>query len=197
MRCRLEGSRSARTQRRTRAFGSPGCSWLPARAESPSATSARRRCSRPAVSTTCSSPTRCGQKARRRPAFARSTTPSHSGSWSASIRSPVPNGSPPPWRVPAESSRSCSSSTRAIDRTGTPVERAGEIAAAARGLGLEVVGVFTHGGHAYAPGAAESAGATRSRRLPRAPTRCARPASNRASSARVPPRPSSPPPSHP
>ena len=44
-------------------------------------------------------------------------------------------------------------------RTGTPVERAGEIAAAARDLGLEVIGVFTHGGHAYAPGAAESAGA--------------------------------------
>jgi D-serine deaminase-like pyridoxal phosphate-dependent protein len=44
-------------------------------------------------------------------------------------------------------------------RTGTPVERAGEIAAAARDLGLEVIGVFTHGGHAYAPGTAESAGA--------------------------------------
>jgi D-serine deaminase-like pyridoxal phosphate-dependent protein len=44
-------------------------------------------------------------------------------------------------------------------RTGTPVERAGEIAAAARDLGLEVLGIFTHGGHAYAPGAAESAGA--------------------------------------
>jgi D-serine deaminase-like pyridoxal phosphate-dependent protein len=44
-------------------------------------------------------------------------------------------------------------------RTGTPVEHAGEIAEAARDLGLEVVGVFTHGGHAYAPGAAEAAGA--------------------------------------
>lgn len=44
-------------------------------------------------------------------------------------------------------------------RTGAPAAEAGEIAAAARDLGLDVVGVFTHGGHAYAPGAAEAAGA--------------------------------------
>ena len=44
-------------------------------------------------------------------------------------------------------------------RTGAPVDRAGELAAAARDLGLDVRGVFTHGGHAYAPGAAAPAGA--------------------------------------
>lgn len=44
-------------------------------------------------------------------------------------------------------------------RTGAPPDRAGEIGAAARDLGLEVIGVFTHGGHAYRPGAAEPAGA--------------------------------------
>jgi D-serine deaminase-like pyridoxal phosphate-dependent protein len=44
-------------------------------------------------------------------------------------------------------------------RTGTPVARAGEIASAARHLGLDVLGVFTHGGHAYRPGGAEPAGA--------------------------------------
>jgi D-serine deaminase-like pyridoxal phosphate-dependent protein len=44
-------------------------------------------------------------------------------------------------------------------RTGAPPDRAGEIGAAARELGLDVIGVFTHGGHAYRPGAAEPAGA--------------------------------------
>jgi D-serine deaminase-like pyridoxal phosphate-dependent protein len=44
-------------------------------------------------------------------------------------------------------------------RTGAPAQTAGLIAVAARNLGLEVLGVFTHGGHAYAPGAAEPAGA--------------------------------------
>jgi len=34
-------------------------------------------------------------------------------------------------------------------RTGVVPARAGQIAGAARGLGLEVIGVFTHGGHAY------------------------------------------------
>lgn len=43
-------------------------------------------------------------------------------------------------------------------RTGAPVERAGEIARAAREAGLEVLGVFTHGGHAYRPGGAEPGG---------------------------------------
>ncbi|HUQ43680.1 MAG TPA: alanine racemase [Candidatus Limnocylindria bacterium] len=43
-------------------------------------------------------------------------------------------------------------------RTGAPPEGAGEIAAAARELGLNVLGVFTHGGHAYRPGGAEPAG---------------------------------------
>lgn len=44
-------------------------------------------------------------------------------------------------------------------RTGAPAQAAGLIAAAARNLGLEVRGVFTHGGHAYGPGAAGPAGA--------------------------------------
>lgn len=44
-------------------------------------------------------------------------------------------------------------------RTGAPAQAAGLIAAAARNLGLEVRGVFTHGGHAYQPDAAEAAGA--------------------------------------
>lgn len=44
-------------------------------------------------------------------------------------------------------------------RTGAPVQAAGLIAAAARNLGLDVRGVFTHGGHAYRPGGAEPAGA--------------------------------------
>ncbi|HEY4227430.1 MAG TPA: alanine racemase [Candidatus Limnocylindrales bacterium] len=44
-------------------------------------------------------------------------------------------------------------------RTGAPAERAGEIAAAARDAGLDVQGVFTHGGHSYGHGAAGPAGA--------------------------------------
>lgn len=44
-------------------------------------------------------------------------------------------------------------------RTGAPAQAAGLIAVAARNLGLDVRGVFTHGGHAYHPGAAELAGA--------------------------------------
>lgn len=50
-------------------------------------------------------------------------------------------------------------------RTGAPVDRAGEIAAAARDAGLEVLGVFTHGGHAYHPGGAEPGGADEVRTL--------------------------------
>jgi D-serine deaminase-like pyridoxal phosphate-dependent protein len=50
-------------------------------------------------------------------------------------------------------------------RTGTPVERAGEIARAAREAGLDVLGVFTHGGHAYHPGGAEPGGADEVRTL--------------------------------
>jgi len=50
-------------------------------------------------------------------------------------------------------------------RTGAPAEAAGEIAAAARESGLDVVGVFTHGGHAYRPGGAEPAGADEVRTL--------------------------------
>ena len=34
-------------------------------------------------------------------------------------------------------------------RTGVPPARAGQVAGAARDLGLDVIGVFTHGGHAY------------------------------------------------
>ena len=44
-------------------------------------------------------------------------------------------------------------------RTGASAQAAGLIAVAARELGLDVQGVFTHGGHAYRPGAAEPAGA--------------------------------------
>jgi D-serine deaminase-like pyridoxal phosphate-dependent protein len=43
-------------------------------------------------------------------------------------------------------------------RTGAPPSQAGAIAAAALDLGLDVVGVFTHGGHAYRPGGAAPAG---------------------------------------
>jgi D-serine deaminase-like pyridoxal phosphate-dependent protein len=50
-------------------------------------------------------------------------------------------------------------------RTGAPLERAGEIAAGARDAGLEVIGVFTHGGHAYHPGGAEPGGADEVRTL--------------------------------
>ena len=50
-------------------------------------------------------------------------------------------------------------------RTGAPVEQAGEIARAARDAGLDVIGVFTHGGHGSAPGRAESAGADEVRSL--------------------------------
>lgn len=52
-------------------------------------------------------------------------------------------------------------------RTGAPADSAGEIAAAARDLGLEVVGVFTHGGHGYQSGAAGPAGADEVRALSR------------------------------
>jgi len=50
-------------------------------------------------------------------------------------------------------------------RTGAPPAQAGTLAMAATNLGLEVVGVFTHGGHAYRPGAAEAAGADEVRTL--------------------------------
>ena len=50
-------------------------------------------------------------------------------------------------------------------RTGAPPSEAGALARAARGLGLDVVGVFTHGGHAYRPGGADPAGADEVRTL--------------------------------
>jgi D-serine deaminase-like pyridoxal phosphate-dependent protein len=51
-------------------------------------------------------------------------------------------------------------------RTGALPERAGEIAIAAQRLGLEVRGIFTHGGHGSAgPAAAESAGTDEVRAL--------------------------------
>jgi D-serine deaminase-like pyridoxal phosphate-dependent protein len=50
-------------------------------------------------------------------------------------------------------------------RTGAPAEQAGEIGAAARDLGLDVLGVFTHGGHGYRHGGAEPAGADEVRTL--------------------------------
>lgn len=42
-------------------------------------------------------------------------------------------------------------------RTGVPPEVAGELASRCRALGLDVAGVFTHGGHSYAQGAAAAA----------------------------------------
>jgi D-serine deaminase-like pyridoxal phosphate-dependent protein len=51
-------------------------------------------------------------------------------------------------------------------RTGAPPHRAGELAVAAQRLGLDVRGIFTHGGHGYAsPAAAASAGADEVRAL--------------------------------
>jgi D-serine deaminase-like pyridoxal phosphate-dependent protein len=51
-------------------------------------------------------------------------------------------------------------------RTGAIPERAGELAIAAQRLGLEIRGIFTHGGHGYAsPEATESAGADEVRAL--------------------------------
>ena len=50
-------------------------------------------------------------------------------------------------------------------RTGAPVERAGEVARAARDAGLDVLGVFTHGGHAYHPGGSVPGGADEVRTL--------------------------------
>ena len=50
-------------------------------------------------------------------------------------------------------------------RTGALPERAGEIASAARAFGLDPIGVFTHGGHAYAPDRAQPAGADEVRSL--------------------------------
>ena len=51
-------------------------------------------------------------------------------------------------------------------RTGALPERAGELAVGAQRLGLEVRGIFTHGGHGYAgAAAAESAGADEVRAL--------------------------------
>lgn len=51
-------------------------------------------------------------------------------------------------------------------RTGALPERAGELAVDAQRLGLDVRGIFTHGGHGYAsPAAAESAGADEVRAL--------------------------------
>jgi len=44
-------------------------------------------------------------------------------------------------------------------RTGAPPMEAGAIAAAARGFGLDVIGVFSHGGHSYGHGLAAPAGA--------------------------------------
>jgi D-serine deaminase-like pyridoxal phosphate-dependent protein len=43
-------------------------------------------------------------------------------------------------------------------RTGAPPSAVRELAAAARDRGLDVAGVFTHGGHAYRPGGAAPAG---------------------------------------
>ena len=50
-------------------------------------------------------------------------------------------------------------------RTGAPPDATASIAGAALDLGLDVAGVFTHGGHAYRPGGAEPAGADEVRAL--------------------------------
>lgn len=50
-------------------------------------------------------------------------------------------------------------------RTGVPPAEVDRVAREAEGEGVRVVGVFTHGGHAYAPGAAEAAAADESRAL--------------------------------
>jgi D-serine deaminase-like pyridoxal phosphate-dependent protein len=50
-------------------------------------------------------------------------------------------------------------------RTGARPSETETIARAARDLGLDVAGVFTHGGHAYRPGAPEAAGADEVRSL--------------------------------
>ena len=53
-----------------------------------------------------------------------------------------------------------------LHRTGVPSpDVAVEVARAARDAGLEVIGVFSHGGHGYAPGALERAGADEVRTL--------------------------------
>jgi D-serine deaminase-like pyridoxal phosphate-dependent protein len=44
-------------------------------------------------------------------------------------------------------------------RTGVPAAAAGDLAAGCRALGLDVAGVFTHGGHGYAPGSGAAAAA--------------------------------------
>jgi D-serine deaminase-like pyridoxal phosphate-dependent protein len=53
-------------------------------------------------------------------------------------------------------------------RTGVPAEAAGELAATCRSLGLDVAGVFTHGGHGYAPGNGAAAAADEDTALHRA-----------------------------
>lgn len=50
-------------------------------------------------------------------------------------------------------------------RTGAPPAETERLAAAALRLGLDVAGVFTHGGHAYRPGGSEPAGADEVRTL--------------------------------
>lgn len=50
-------------------------------------------------------------------------------------------------------------------RTGVAPEAVGRLASAAEAAGVRVVGAFTHGGHAYAPGAAEAAAADERRAL--------------------------------
>ncbi|MHA3702717.1 alanine racemase [Jatrophihabitans sp. YIM 134969] len=52
-----------------------------------------------------------------------------------------------------------------LHRTGVAPELAGELAAAARERGVEVVGVFTFPGHGYAPGTGASAAADEARAL--------------------------------
>jgi D-serine deaminase-like pyridoxal phosphate-dependent protein len=53
-----------------------------------------------------------------------------------------------------------------LHRTGVPSrDIAVQVARAARDAGLEVIGVFSHGGHGYAPGALERAGADEVRTL--------------------------------
>ena len=167
--------------RPTRASPSPGGSWRPARAGSRSARSARPRCSPTAGSTTCSSPTRSGPAARRATASGPCTSGCRrcrSGSTRRVGRGAWRRRSTARRRVPcASSSRSIRARTGAASRRRTARST---VARAARDAGLEVIGVFSHGGHGYAPGRWRERAPTRSRTLTPPRRRSATPGSRSA-----------------
>ena len=127
--------------------------------------SARPRCSLPPGSTTSSSRIRSGPTARRR----------------ARIR--ALHDAAPGLRIGVDSVAGARHLAAAIDAATSPLvvlvevdpglhrtglaspEAAVEVARAARDAGLVVEGVFSHGGHGYGPGRAESAGADEIRTL--------------------------------